>query len=217
MSKIKAILVQPNMRGKVIIIENSLKALQKAVGGRIETMTFAEDAAVICNEEGRISNLPYNLKFLGHDFYGTILIVGINGEEIDSLSENVIDLLSNPLKIKREKWFVQSNPGVGYIAARIIDSSKPVHSGNIEYHGSYSENKSKIKELVCRLNEPPEFSEQGDVEDKLTDRLKLKDYRNKYISMIDTYLEEPHSISADWVELLKIMREIIEGAENDES
>ena len=46
---------------------------------------------------------------------------------------------------------------------------------------------------------------------------KLKQNRNRYIEMIDTYLEEPHSISADWVELLKIMREIIEGAENDES
>lgn len=217
MSKIKAILVQPNMRGKVIIIENSLKALQKAVGGHLGTMTFAEDAAVIFNEEGRILNLPYNLKFLGYDFYGTILVVGINGEEFDSLSENAIDLLSNSFKIKKEKWFVQSNPGVGYIAARIIDSSKPVHSGNIEYHGSYSENKSEIKELVRQLNEPPEFSEQDNVEDKLADRLKLKDYRNKYISMIDTYLEEPHSISADWVELLKIIREIIEGEGQNES
>ena len=46
---------------------------------------------------------------------------------------------------------------------------------------------------------------------------KLKQNRNRYIEMIDTYLEEPHSISAEWVELLKIMREIIEGAENDES
>ena len=39
---------------------------------------------------------------------------------------------------------------------------------------------------------------------------------NRYIEMIDTYLEEPHSISRERVELLKIMREIIEGAENDE-
>lgn len=50
---------------------------------------------------------------------------------------------------------------------------------------------------------------------KLINKLKLN--RNRYIEMIDTYLEEPHSISREWVELLRIMREIIEGAENDES
>lgn len=53
------------------------------------------------------------------------------------------------------------------------------------------------------------------IEDKLTD--KLKQNRNRYIEMIDTYLEEPHSISADWVELLRIMREIIEGEGQNES
>lgn len=46
---------------------------------------------------------------------------------------------------------------------------------------------------------------------------KLKQNRNRYIEMIDTYLEEPHSISADWVELLRIMREIIEGEGQNES
>ena len=52
------------------------------------------------------------------------------------------------------------------------------------------------------------------LDNNLTDNLKLN--RNRYIEMIDTYLEEPHSISRERVELLKIMREIIEGAENDE-
>lgn len=45
----------------------------------------------------------------------------------------------------------------------------------------------------------------------------LKLNRNRYIQMIDTYLEEPHSISREWVELLKIMREIIEGEGRNES
>ena len=53
------------------------------------------------------------------------------------------------------------------------------------------------------------------VDNNLTDKLKLN--RNRYIEMIDTYLEEPHSISREWVELLKIMREIIEGEGRNES
>ena len=52
------------------------------------------------------------------------------------------------------------------------------------------------------------------VDNNLTDKLKLN--QNKYIQMIDTYLEEPHSISSEWVELLKIMREIIEGEGQNE-
>lgn len=36
---------------------------------------------MICNEEGRILDLPYNMTFLGHRFCGPILIVGIKGEE----------------------------------------------------------------------------------------------------------------------------------------
>lgn len=52
-------------------------------------------------------------------------------------------------------------------------------------------------------------------DNNLTDKLKLN--RNRYIEMIDTYLEEPHSISREWVELLRIMREIIEGEGRNEN
>lgn len=62
-------------------IPNTLEALQEAVGGYIETFTFATDAAVVCNEEGHILGLPYNCDLLGIPFCGPILIVGVNGDE----------------------------------------------------------------------------------------------------------------------------------------
>ena len=53
-------------------------------------------------------------------------------------------------------WFVQSNyiSGVGmqYIASRIIDLSKPVHSGNIEHHGAYSSDRAQVERVVAELN-----------------------------------------------------------------
>lgn len=53
-------------------------------------------------------------------------------------------------------WFVQSNyiSGVGmqYIASRIIDRSKPVHSGNIEHHGAYSSDRAQVEKTVKELN-----------------------------------------------------------------
>ena len=68
-------------------IENTLEAMQKFVGGYIETYTFAADAAIICNEEGRLLGMPYNCTVCGMDFVGPILIVGVNGEEFCSLPD----------------------------------------------------------------------------------------------------------------------------------
>lgn len=38
-------------------------------------------AAIICNEEGRILGLPDNGRVCGVDVVGTVIIVGVNGEE----------------------------------------------------------------------------------------------------------------------------------------
>ena len=67
------------------LFDNTLEAFQKAVGGYIETVTFATDAAIICNEEGRLIGLAHNCTVLGVDFCGTILVVGVKGDEFSSL------------------------------------------------------------------------------------------------------------------------------------
>lgn len=77
----KAIRKKTGCAPEVIEVENTLKALQDEVGGYIETVTLASDAVVICNEEGRLCGLPYNCRFVGVDFVGTILVVGTKGEE----------------------------------------------------------------------------------------------------------------------------------------
>lgn len=64
-----------------IVIPNDLHVLQQLVGGYIETVTFATDAAIICNEEGRLHGLEHNCSYLGVDFVGPILIVGVDGDE----------------------------------------------------------------------------------------------------------------------------------------
>lgn len=76
-------------------IPNTLEELQAAVGGYIETVTIATDSAVICNEEGRLLGMPHNVCFCGVDFFGPILIVGVDGEEFADLHECgwVLDIL----------------------------------------------------------------------------------------------------------------------------
>lgn len=77
---------------KVIEIENTLEALQKAVGGDIETVRIGVDNAVmIANEEGLdLMGLPYNTvasEFAGQPIVGTALIVGVNGEEFTDIPD----------------------------------------------------------------------------------------------------------------------------------
>ena len=71
----------PGETPKLIDIPNTLEALQTEVGGYIETYTFKEDACIVCNEEGRLLNLPCCTTTLGVEFAGPILVVGVDGEE----------------------------------------------------------------------------------------------------------------------------------------
>ena len=78
---------------EIIEIENTLEALQAAVGGYIETVRLrVGDAVMIVNEEGLLLGLPYNTLasgFAGRAIVGTAIIVGVNGEEFTDIP-NVI-------------------------------------------------------------------------------------------------------------------------------
>ena len=75
-----------------IEIQNELKALQKAVGGYIETVTISRDLCLICNEEGRIFDLKPQVV-LGQRFFGPVLIVGVKGDEFTDVPERVLRFL----------------------------------------------------------------------------------------------------------------------------
>lgn len=78
----KALLKNPHDKGfHEIIIPNKLGVLQQLVGGYIESVTIAEDACIICNEEGYILGMPHNCEYCGINFVGPILIVGVDGDE----------------------------------------------------------------------------------------------------------------------------------------
>lgn len=91
----KAIYKKPGEPAQVVDIENDLKALQAAVGGYLESCTFATDACVLCDEEGRWKGYPHNTVVCGMEFVGPILIVGVAGEDFADLvdPERVLELL----------------------------------------------------------------------------------------------------------------------------
>lgn len=79
----KVIRKHPGQMPEVIDIENDGDAIRAELGGFIEAVTIAQDLAILCDEEGRFKNKAPNIAFkgLGIDFVGTILIVGVDGEE----------------------------------------------------------------------------------------------------------------------------------------
>lgn len=78
----------PGLPAEIRDVPNTLEALQELVGGYIETVTVATDAAIICNEEGRLIGLEPNCTLLGVHFVGSIVVAGVEGEEFTDLSED---------------------------------------------------------------------------------------------------------------------------------
>lgn len=94
MERIKGLLVKPYELPKEIEIDNTLEAKQELVGGWIECVYLSNDDSVvlICNEEGKINNMPLN-RDIGHDIIaGPFLILGDDYENGDfkSLTEEQI-------------------------------------------------------------------------------------------------------------------------------
>lgn len=90
--KIKVLVVEPNNKPFVAIIDNDLKASQAMVGGYIEAIPLSDTAEIIANEEGKILDLPANRR-LGNDVIaGRFIIVGVDeGEHFKSLSQQDIN------------------------------------------------------------------------------------------------------------------------------
>lgn len=82
--KIKVIIKEPEKAPEIKTITNDLGTLQSIVGGYIETVTLASDLLIICNEDGKLWNLPYNFDFGGQSFVGTVVIAGIDGDNFAS-------------------------------------------------------------------------------------------------------------------------------------
>lgn len=93
-SKIFVVIKEP---GKAPVIEpmfdNQLESFQKAVGGYIETVTISDDLVIICNEEGRLMDLPMNVEVAGIGFVGTIVVAGVDGEEFSSVKSKLVPLV----------------------------------------------------------------------------------------------------------------------------
>lgn len=99
---IRVLRKRPSKAVEEIQIDNTLVALQKEVGGYIESVTVATDLVILCDEEGRLKGKTYNCNLLGVDFVGSIIVAGVNGDEFSDVPKGVLELLFSKEKAPTE-------------------------------------------------------------------------------------------------------------------
>lgn len=71
---------EPGKDPVMIQSDGSLKSLQTLVKGYIEQVQLSDDMSIVCNESGRIQDLPENCTINNVTYYGSVLLVGTDPE-----------------------------------------------------------------------------------------------------------------------------------------
>ena len=74
----------------------TLELLQRLVGGYIEVVHpdgFPQDVVLICNEEGKLRDLPFNFYLGDTPIVGNVVFCGQKRQDLGSLSLNQIAVL----------------------------------------------------------------------------------------------------------------------------
>lgn len=97
----KVLMVEPGREPYEKEIENTLAAMQEAIGGYIEVVYTKDGDAILLNEEGKLLGLPPNRSFYNDIFAGTFFIAGVEDEDFASLSDEKLtyytDMFKEPL------------------------------------------------------------------------------------------------------------------------
>ena len=90
---------------KIVTIPNTLEAKQKLVGGLIEVIQY-DDVLLVCNDEGKLLNLPPNLVFESDYIAGNCFIIGDDYENGDfkSLTLDEIEKYKKDIDSKSMKY-----------------------------------------------------------------------------------------------------------------
>ena len=94
----RIIMVEPERSPYEMELEDSLGAMQRCVGGTIEAVyePGGRDAALICNDEGKLLGLPWNRALtddhgVPYDIVcGTFFVAGLKEDDFASLTEQQI-------------------------------------------------------------------------------------------------------------------------------
>lgn len=107
--KIRILFKAVGQPAKMVTIPNTLRAKQRLVGGLIEVVQY-EDVLLVCNEEGKISNMPPNLVFDYDYIAGNCFVIGDDYENgdfrsltLDEIEKYKKDIDSRSFRYKKIK------------------------------------------------------------------------------------------------------------------
>ena len=103
----RILVVEPERRPEVSEIDGSLKAMQDIVGGLIQPIPLNDpDVILVCNDEGKLLNLPANRGLRDEDgqiydiVCGTFFICGAPAD-----SDHFTSLTSEQIERYRERFY----------------------------------------------------------------------------------------------------------------
>lgn len=125
-NKITVLVIEPEKKLYVKVIDNTLKSLQHEVDGYIQAIYPFDDAAVICDEESKLNNKPLN-RSLSDDtgeiydiIAGTFLVVGLAEEIFGSLSDEQLRRYAK--RFEMPEVFISCNGKILAIPYEYIES-----------------------------------------------------------------------------------------------
>ena len=103
----RVLVVEPEHRPEVKEIDDSLKEMQGIVGGYIQAIyPFEEPVALVCNDEGKLMNLPANRALRDKDgqmydiVFGTFFLCGAPAD-----SDHFTSLTTEQIERYREQFY----------------------------------------------------------------------------------------------------------------
>ena len=101
--KIRILYKEVGKEPQIMFIDNTLEAKQKLVGGLIEVVPY-EDVLIICNEEGKILNMPPNLVFEYDYIAGNCFVIGDDYKNADFKSLTDEEILKYREDLKKSSF-----------------------------------------------------------------------------------------------------------------
>lgn len=84
---------------KLIYVENTVRDLQNAVDGKLESISLRDDGIMICDREALPKDKPYNnlaSLIAGTGVYGDAIIVGTDGKGFSDVPDPFMALMNLP-------------------------------------------------------------------------------------------------------------------------
>lgn len=84
---LKIVYVEPGRAPFVSEVRSDLKSIQKTVGGLIEPLYMDDGTILVCNDEGKLKDMPGNRRLGDSIIVGPFFMVGNGGEDFRSLTD----------------------------------------------------------------------------------------------------------------------------------